>query len=74
MSDTPIVDALYAKLPATMDTAGDANAMQDMGALARDLERMCEELAQVMGAFDTQMVTRRLNALAKYQAMKDAAK
>lgn len=39
MSDTPRTDALYAKLPSTCDTAGDAEMVRQMGDLARALER-----------------------------------
>ena len=39
MSDTPRTDALYAKLPSTCETAGDAEMVRQMGDLARALER-----------------------------------
>jgi phage tail tape-measure protein len=66
MSNTPIVDACDADI---------RTGFERMRECARDLERMCEELAQVIeGAITDRIGGETISAaLAKYQAMKDEA-
>jgi len=51
MSDTPKTDALYARMPSTVDTPTDAYWMRELGDLCRELERKNQQLRKALEAY-----------------------
>lgn len=69
MSDTPITDNRILQINTAMKRPPDAPMMLDE--TARQLERMCNELADRLEASTSIYERQRLAALARWQAMKE---